>query len=99
MFVFALAWLAQHQKRWVVLVAGTALTAAGIGNFVAGFSTHQPLISRVGVLITIGAIFFAVSAIRTRHSRAPKDPGHEALGHSHRDRRRRDHGHPVGAQR
>ena len=68
MFVFVLAWLARHQKRWVVLAAGTALTAAGIGIFVAGFTTHQPLISRVGVLITIGAIFFAVSAICARHS-------------------------------
>ena len=52
MFVFALAWLAQHQKRWVVLAAGTALTAAGTGISVAGFSTHQPLISRTGVLTT-----------------------------------------------
>jgi uncharacterized membrane protein HdeD (DUF308 family) len=85
MFVFVLAWLAQHQKRWVVLAAGTALTVAGIGIFIAGFTTHQPLISRVGVLITIGAIFFAVSAIRTRHSRAGKEPGHEALGHSHQE--------------
>ncbi len=78
MFVFVLAWLARHQKRWVVLAAGTALTAAGIGIFVAGFTTHQPLISRVGVLITIGAIFFAVSAIRARHSHTRKDLSHEA---------------------
>ena len=85
MFVFALAWLAQHQKRWVVLAAGTALTAAGTGISVAGFSTHQPLTSRAGVLTTLAAIFFAVSAIRTRHSRARKDPAHEALGHSHQD--------------
>ena len=42
MFVFAFAWLAQHQKRWVVLAAGTALTAAGIGIFVA----DSTLISR-----------------------------------------------------
>jgi uncharacterized membrane protein HdeD (DUF308 family) len=84
-FVLVLAWLAQHQKRWVVLAAGTALTAAGIGILIAGFTTHQPLISRVGVLITIGAIFFAVSAIRIRHSRARKDPSHEALGHSHQE--------------
>lgn len=74
MFVFVLAWLARRQKRWVVLAAGTAL-AAGIGIFIAGFITHQPLISRAGVLITIGAVFFAVSAVRTRHSRARKDPG------------------------
>ena len=75
----------RHQKRWVVLAAGTALTAAGTGIFIAGFTTHQPLISRAGVLITIGAIFFAVSAIRTRHSRARKDPGHETLGHTHQE--------------
>lgn len=85
MFVFALAWLAQHQKRWAVLAAGTALTAAGTGIFVAGFSTHQPLISRTGVLTTIAAIFFAVSAIRTRHSRARNDPAHEAHAHNHQD--------------
>ncbi len=85
MFVFAFAWLAQHQKRSVVLAAGTALTAAGIGIFVAGFSTHQPLIARVGVFITIGAMLFAVSAIRTRYSRARKDPSHEALGHSRQE--------------
>jgi uncharacterized membrane protein HdeD (DUF308 family) len=83
--VFVLAWLARHQKRWVVLAAGTALSAAGIGIFVAGFTTHQPLISRVGVLITIGAIFFAVSAIRTRHSRARKDPSHESPGQGHQE--------------
>lgn len=83
MFVFVLAWLAQHQKRWVVLTAGAALTAAGIGIFAAGFTTHQPLISRVGVLITIVATFFAVSAVRTRHPRARKGPSHETLGQSH----------------
>ena len=85
MFVLVFAWLAQHHKRWVALATGTALAVAAVGVFLAGFTSHQPLISRVGVLITIGAIFFAVSAIRTRHSRARKDPGREALGHSHQE--------------
>ena len=51
MFVFVLGWLAQHRKGWVVLAAGTGLLAAGIATFLAGFTTHQPLISRVGVFI------------------------------------------------
>ena len=46
MFVLVLGWLAQHHKGWVVLATGTALTAAGIAIFLAGFTAHQPLISR-----------------------------------------------------
>ena len=66
MFVLVLGWLAQHHKGWVVLATGTALTTAGIGIFLGGFATHQPLISRAGVLITLLAIIFAVLAIRGR---------------------------------
>jgi uncharacterized membrane protein len=69
MFVIILGWLAQHHKGWVVLATGAALTAAGIAIFLAGFTTHQPLISRAGVLVTLAAIIFAVLAIRARHSR------------------------------
>ncbi len=81
MFVFVFAWLAQHHKPRVVLTAGTALLVAGIGIFAAGFSTHQPLISRFGALITIAAIIFAVFAIRTRHSRARKNEGQKEARH------------------
>lgn len=80
MFVFVLGWLAQHRKGWVVLATGAALLAAGITVFLAGFTTHQPLISRVGVFITGLAVAFAVLAVRTRHSRVRKNPGREALG-------------------
>jgi uncharacterized membrane protein len=85
MFVLVLGWLAQHRKGWVVLATGTALTAAGIGIFLAGFSTHQPLISRAGVLITGLAVVFAALAVRARHSRVRENPGREALGRSRRD--------------
>jgi hypothetical protein len=47
MFVLVLGWLAQHRNGWVVLATGTALTATGIAIFLAGFTTHQPLISRL----------------------------------------------------
>lgn len=69
MFVLVLGWLAQHRKGWVVLATGTALAATGIAIFLVGFSVHQPLISRVGVLITGLAIIFAVLAARAWHSR------------------------------
>jgi hypothetical protein len=45
------------------------LTASGIGIFLAGISAHQPLVSRVGVLVTLMAVIFAILAIRTRRSR------------------------------
>ena len=79
MFVFVLGWLAQQRKGWVVLATGAALLAAGIGVFLAGFTTHQPLISRVGVFVTGLAVVFAVLAARVRHSRVRKNPGREAL--------------------
>ena len=85
MFVLMLGWLAQHRKGWVVLATGTALTAAGIGVFLAGFTTHQPLISRVGILITGLAVAFAALAVRARHTRVRENPGREALGRSRRD--------------
>jgi uncharacterized membrane protein len=85
MFVFVLGWLAQHRKGWVVLATGTALLAAGIAVFLAGFTTHQPLISRVGVFITGLAIVFAVLAVRARHSRVRKNPGREALSQRQHD--------------
>ncbi|MBO0802561.1 MAG: hypothetical protein J2P25_05735 [Nocardiopsaceae bacterium] len=69
MFVFVLGWLAQRCKGWVALATGSALTAAGIAVFLAGFITHQPLISRVGVFITVLAVVFIVRAIRDRHLR------------------------------
>lgn len=74
MFVFVLGWLAQHRKAWVVLATGAAILAAGIAVFLAGFTTHQPLISRVGVFITALAVVFAVLAARARHSRHPQAP-------------------------
>jgi hypothetical protein len=70
MFVFVLGWLAGHRKGWVVLATGIALTATGIGVFLAGFTTHQPLISRAGVLITLLALIFAGLAVRARRPRA-----------------------------
>jgi hypothetical protein len=85
MFVFVLGWLAGHRKGWVVLATGTALTAAGIGVFLAGFTTHQPLISRAGVLITVLAVVFAAFAVRARHSRARENPGPEAPGEGQHD--------------
>jgi uncharacterized membrane protein len=85
MFVLMLGWLAQHRKGWVLLATGTALTAAGIGVFLAGFTTHQPLISRAGVLVTGLAVVFAALAVRARHSRVRANPGREALGRSRRD--------------
>jgi uncharacterized membrane protein len=84
-FVLVLGWLAQHRKGWVVLATGTALTAAGIGIFLAGFTTHQPLISRAGVLVTGLAVAFAALAVRARHSRIREDRRREALGQSRRD--------------
>jgi uncharacterized membrane protein len=85
MFVFMLGWLAQHRKGWVVLATGTALLAAGIAVFLAGFTTHQPLISRVGVLITGLAIAFAALAARARHSRLRENQSPEALTQTQRD--------------
>ena len=81
MFVLVLGWLAQHHKGWVVLATGTALMAAGVAIFLAGFTTHQPLISRAGALITLLAVIFGVLAIRARHSRVRKRPGDGAPGH------------------
>lgn len=85
MFVFVLGWLAQHRKGWVVLAAGAGLLAAGIAVFLAGFTAHQPLVSRVGVVITGLAVVFAVLAVRARHSRVRKNPGREALSQSQHD--------------
>jgi uncharacterized membrane protein len=85
MFVFVLGWLAQHRKGWVVLATGTALLAAGIAVFLAGFTTHQPLISRVGVFITGLAVVFAVLAVRARHSQVRKNPGREDFSQSQHD--------------
>jgi peptidoglycan/LPS O-acetylase OafA/YrhL len=75
MFVFILGWLARHRNGWVVLATGTALLGAGITVFLAGFSTHQPLISRAGVFITGLAVVFAALAVRARRSRVHKNPG------------------------
>ena len=69
MFVLLLGWLAQYHKGWVVLATGSVLTVSGIGVFLAGVTTHQPLISRVGVLLTLAAVIFAALAIRVRRSR------------------------------
>ena len=85
MFVLVLGWLAQHRKGWVVLATGTALTAAGIATFLTGLTTHQPLISRAGVLITLLAIIFAAVAVRARHSRTGKSPGREDDGQNQHD--------------
>jgi uncharacterized membrane protein HdeD (DUF308 family) len=85
MFVFVLGWLAQHRKGWVVLASGAALLAAGIAVFLTGFTTHQPLISRVGVFITGLAVVFAVLAVRARRSRVRNSPGREALSQSRHD--------------
>jgi uncharacterized membrane protein len=85
MFVLVLGWLARHRKGWVVLATGTALMAAGIAIFLAGFTAHQPLISRVGVIITGLAVAFAVLAVRARHSRVRDNPGREALSQGQRD--------------
>ncbi len=82
MFVFVLGWLAQHRKGWVVLATGAALTAAGIAVFLAGFTAHQPLVSRVGDLITGLAVVFAVLAVRARRSRVRKGLGGEAVSQS-----------------
>ena len=82
MFVFVLGWLAQDRRGWVVLATGAALTAAGIAVFLAGFTVHQPLVSRVGVFITGLAVVFAVLAVRARHSRVRKEPGREAVSQS-----------------
>lgn len=66
-------------KTLETLATGAALLAAGIGVFLAGFTTHQPLISRAGVFVTGLAVVFAVLAVRVRHSRVRKNPGREAL--------------------
>ena len=80
MFILMLGWLAQHRKGWVVLATGTALFASGIGIFVAGFTSNQPLISRVGVLIVLVAVIFAVLAVGARRSRTRKNPDGAAPG-------------------
>ena len=85
MFIFALGWLAQHRKGWVVLAMGTAFTVSGIGIFLAGFTSHQPQISRAGVLITLAAVIFAAFAVRARRSRAAGNPGRAALGERQHD--------------
>jgi peptidoglycan/LPS O-acetylase OafA/YrhL len=82
MFVFVLGWLAQHRNGWVVLAVGAALLIAGIAVFLAGFTTDQPLITRVGVFITGLAVVFAMPAVRARHSRVRKNPGREAISQS-----------------
>ena len=64
MLVLVPGWLAQHRKGWVVLATETALLAAGITVSLAGFTSHQPLMSRVGVLITGLAVVFATLAVR-----------------------------------
>ena len=85
MFIFVLGWLAQYRKGWVVLATGTALIASGIGIFLAGFTSHQPLISRAGVLITLVAVIFAALAVRARRSGVPGNPGRAALGDRQHD--------------
>jgi hypothetical protein len=56
--------LEKFEKSW-----------SDLGDTVAA----QLPISRVGVFITGLAVVFAVLAVRARHSRVRKDPGHEAL--------------------
>jgi hypothetical protein len=85
MFIFVLGWLAQYRKGWVVLATGTALTASGTGIFLAGFTSHQPLISRAGVLATLAAVTFAALAVRARRSRVRKNPGRAALDERQHD--------------
>jgi uncharacterized membrane protein YhaH (DUF805 family) len=85
MFIVVLGWLVQHRKGWVVLATGTALTASGAGIFLAGFASHQPLISRAGVLITLVAVIFAALAVRARRSRVRGNPGRAALGERQHD--------------
>ncbi len=85
MFVFVLGWLAGHRNGWVVLATGAALLAAGVAVFLAGFTAHQPLISRAGVLITLLAVIFAGLAVRARHSQMRQRRGREALGQSRHD--------------
>lgn len=46
--------------------------------FVFGFTSHQPLISRVGVFITGMAVILAVLAVRARHSRIRTNAEREA---------------------
>jgi hypothetical protein len=86
MFVLVLGSLAWNRKGWVVLATGTALTAAGIGIFLAGITIHQPLISRAGVLVTLLAVIFAVLAVRARRSRVRNGPGREAPGQTQHGR-------------
>jgi peptidoglycan/LPS O-acetylase OafA/YrhL len=89
MLVLVLGWLAWNRKGWVVLATGTALTAAGIGIFLAGITIHQPLISRAGVLVTLLAVIFAVLAVRSRRSRRSRvrnGPCREVPGQTHHGR-------------
>jgi hypothetical protein len=58
----------------VVLATEIALLASAAGLFLAGFTSHQPLISRIGILIALAAVAFAALAIRARRSRARQTP-------------------------
>jgi hypothetical protein len=65
---------------------GRFLAAGGQLRAGPGFTTHQPLISRVGVFITgLATIVFAGLAVRARHSRVLMSPGREALSESQHD--------------
>jgi hypothetical protein len=61
------------------------MNAPRINGGSASFTTHQPLISRVGVFMTGLAIVFAVLAVRARHLQVRKNPGSEALSQSQHD--------------
>jgi drug/metabolite transporter (DMT)-like permease len=85
MFVLVFGWLAQHRNGWVVLAAGTVLIASGIGISLAGFASHEPLITRIGALMILGALIFAARAVRARRSLARENPGRATLGESRHD--------------
>jgi uncharacterized membrane protein YadS len=61
--------VAHHPNRWVVLGVGVALVGTAIGVAAVGISTHQPAVTRIGVLLMLVSIVYAVLIIRGRRAR------------------------------
>jgi hypothetical protein len=62
-------WLANHHNPRVVLGVGVILACSAVGVAAVGFSRHQPAVARIGVLLMLMSILYAVLVIRSRRAR------------------------------
>ena len=69
-----LRWLANHDRRAVVVGAAALLFTSGIAVAAVGIATHQPAVTRVGFAALIITMIYATVAVRARRHQGDDRP-------------------------